>query len=146
MILISILWYEGLQIKLACYKILNIKHWIHLDMFAQTSSIRLQNTVAYGRDASKARLKQFLKLWTLLFFTCMVYCGYFHILLQNLSFKAKKIYLYFLNDDDVIIQIMHLCTLKITFIPFHLLGNNDGQYMLYNCQWLITASIIKMEE
>lgn len=146
MILISIQWYEGLQIKLACYKILNIKHWIHLDMYAQTSSIRLQNTVAYGRHASKARLKQFLKLWTFIFFTCMVYCSYFRTLLQNLSFKAKKIYLYLLNHDDVIIQIMHLYPLKITFTPFPLLGNNDGQYMLYNSQWLITASIIKMEK
>lgn len=34
MILISIPWYEGLQIKLARYKIFNIKRWIHLDVFA----------------------------------------------------------------------------------------------------------------
>lgn len=54
-ILISILWYERLQIKLACYKILNIKHRIHLDMFAQPGSVRLTYRGLYGTDMSKAK-------------------------------------------------------------------------------------------
>lgn len=82
----------------------------------------------------KPRLKPCLKLCMLLCFACMVYLGYFHTLLQNLSFKAKIMHLYVLNDYGFIIQIIHLYTLKITFTPFNLLGNNYEQNMLYNYQ------------
>lgn len=48
MILISIPWYEGLQIKLACYKIFNIKRWIHLDVFAVMDNGKTVKHQHYG--------------------------------------------------------------------------------------------------
>ena len=62
----------------------------------------------------------------------LVYFGYFPIILGNLSFEAKTMYLHFLNDCDFIIQIMYVYTLKMTLILFYMLGNRYGQYMLYN--------------
>lgn len=50
MILISIPWYDGLQIKLAYYKIFNIKCWIHLDMFPlmdSATTVKYHSIMAY---------------------------------------------------------------------------------------------------
>lgn len=124
MILISILWYEGLQIKLACYKILNIKHGIHLDVFAQTGNGTPRSTAASREGhVSKAKTTTSCKTWTLPFFSWTVYSGYFHTLLQRLSFKVKiNIYIYFkwlwLRYSNTAFVYT-----ENNIIPFYLLGS-----------------------
>lgn len=76
---------------------------------------------------SKATTETIPKIATASFLFMYGRFGYFPTILWNLSFVAKIIYLYFLNDYDLIIQIIHLYTLKIMFIIFHLIYNYYGQ-------------------
>lgn len=117
MILISILWYERLQIKLACYKTLNIKHWIHLDMFAQTGNVKNVEYCSLSEEICNKYQKQNISRITKPCFWKYHIFVYFHTILGKCIFAL-------LNDFCFIIQI-NLHTLETPFLLFYIVCNNN---------------------